>query len=384
MQKSNLPQGVKSLMGWVEKGCLTFDNPVQRAGSQWTLLQKSLLIHSMLANYPVPAVYLLKSKDEEKGTIYDCLDAKQRLTSVFEFIRGEYALSSATPEVEVEGTVYDLANLTFEELSDECKDAITGYRFTIYCLEDATDEEVEEVFRRLNNSTPLSAIQKCRSVMGTDLARWTKEICQMHFLQHSVSFTLAQLRREADLEVLLQAMLLLDSRHEGYDDWKAISTAEVTRYCQYIRGEYNDDKKLMISIIIKYLGEAFEEKHKFLKKSNIPMVIVLAKLALENDISPEDFREFIDDFSENTSEEYTLNTSSGNIKRVKTTGRLTAIAYAFAKYFELGECNILTTLEYDDENSELMKDETSSDEESEVTGDSAELIFEEGSDGEGD
>ena len=88
MQKSNLPQGVKSLMGWVEKGCLTFDNPVQRAGSQWTLLQKSLLIHSMLANYPVPAVYLLKSKDEEKGTIYDCLDAKQRLTSVFDFIRG--------------------------------------------------------------------------------------------------------------------------------------------------------------------------------------------------------------------------------------------------------------------------------------------------------
>lgn len=384
MQKSNLPQGVKSLMGWVEKGCLTFDNPVQRAGSQWTLLQKSLLIHSMLANYPVPAVYLLKSKDEEKGTIYDCLDAKQRLTSVFDFIHGEYALSSATPEVEVEGTVYDLANLTFEELSDECKDAITGYRFSIYCLEDASDEEVEEVFRRLNFSTPLSAIQQTRSVMGTDLARWTKEICQMHFLQHSVSLTLAQLRREADLEVLLQAMLLLDSRHEGYDDWKAISTAEVTKYCQYIRGEYNDDKKLMIMEIIEYLGEAFEEKHKFLKKSNIPMVIVLAKLALENDISPEDFREFIDDFSENTSEEYISCTGSGNIKKIKTTGRLTAIAYAFAKYFELGECNILTTLEYDDENSELMEVETSSDEDSEVTGDSAELIFEEGSDGEGD
>lgn len=384
MQKSNLPQGVKSLMGWVEKGCLTFDNPVQRAGSQWTLLQKSLLIHSMLANYPVPAVYLLKSKDEEKGTIYDCLDAKQRLTSVFDFIHGEYALSSATPEVEVEGTVYDLANCKFNDLSEECKDAITGYRFSIYCLEDASDEEVEEVFRRLNFSTPLSVVQQSRSVMGTDLARWTKEMCQSDFLQHSVSLTLAQLRREADLEVLLQAMLLLDSRHEGYDDWKAISTAEVTKYCQYIRGEYNDDKKLMIMEIIEYLGEAFEEKHKFLKKSNIPMVIVLAKLALENDISPEDFREFIDDFSEDTSEEYISCTGSGNIKKAKTTGRLTAIAYAFAKYFELGECNILTTLEYDDENSELMEDETSSDEDSEVTGDSAVLIFEEGSDGEGD
>ena len=72
MQKSNLPQGVKSLMGWVEKGCLTFDNPAQRAGSQWTLLQKSLMIHSMLANYPVPAVYLQKSKD------YLCLCLKNQ------------------------------------------------------------------------------------------------------------------------------------------------------------------------------------------------------------------------------------------------------------------------------------------------------------------
>ena len=122
MQKSTLPQGVKTLMSWADKETLTFDNPVQRAGSQWNLLQKSLLIHSMLANYPVPAVYLLKYKDEEKGTIYDCLDAKQRLTSVFDFIRGEYELSSATPEVEVDGTVYDLANMKFDDLSDECKD----------------------------------------------------------------------------------------------------------------------------------------------------------------------------------------------------------------------------------------------------------------------
>ena len=64
MQKSTLPQGVKTLMSWADKETLTFDNPVQRAGSQWNLLQKSLLIHSMLANYPVPAVYLLKYKDE--------------------------------------------------------------------------------------------------------------------------------------------------------------------------------------------------------------------------------------------------------------------------------------------------------------------------------
>ena len=75
MQKSTLPQGVKTLMSWADKETLTFDNPVQRAGSQWNLLQKSLLIHSMLANYPVPAGYLLKYKDDATVTSYVCLDA---------------------------------------------------------------------------------------------------------------------------------------------------------------------------------------------------------------------------------------------------------------------------------------------------------------------
>ena len=48
MNKSTLPVGIKTLIGWKNKGTLTFDNPIQRSGSQWTLLQKSLLIHSIL------------------------------------------------------------------------------------------------------------------------------------------------------------------------------------------------------------------------------------------------------------------------------------------------------------------------------------------------
>lgn len=342
MMKSTLPQGIKTLKNWRDKGTLTFDNPIQRAGSQWSLLQKSLLIHSMISGYPIPACYFLKSKNEEGDTIYDCLDAKQRLTSIFEFIGEEgYALHSATPPVVYDGFEHDLADMKFEDLADELQDEILGYRLSIFCLEDCSDEEVEEIFARLNNSTPLSAIQKCRSVMGSDLARWCKEMCDSDFYQHSVNLTLAQVRREADLETLLQSMLLLDSRHEGYDDWKAISTAEVTKYCKHIRGTYNDDKRLMIMEILEYLSKAFPNQHKFLKKSNVPTIIVLAKLALENDISAEDFRRFINSFSNSICLAFEENTGSGNVKRAKTEGRLKAIAAVFADEFDLKNINIL-------------------------------------------
>jgi hypothetical protein len=379
-------------MSWANKDTLTFDNPVQRSGSQWSLLQKSLLIHSLLASFPTPSVYLIKAKDEQKGTTYSCLEGKQRLTSIFAFINGEYALHGATPEVTLDETTYDLANLHFEDLSDECKDAILGYRFSVYCLEECSDEEVEEVFRRLNNSTPLSPIQKCRSVMGTELSRWTKEICQSDFLVHSTSFTVAQLRRESDLEVVLQSMLLIDSMMDLYSSWKGISTSEVTKYCAFIRGRYDDDRRLLMMELMEYLGQAFPEKHKFLKKSNVPMVITLSKLAQENHIVPNRFRDFIDEFSESDDADYAANCGSGNVKREKTEGRLLAIANAFAKYFSLPDVNILGIAESEgvsepsdgqgetdatepdpEENSEGNGETPSSDEQSPSEGENAEV-----------
>ena len=41
-----------------EKKVLSFEHPIQRKSEQWSDRQKSLLIHSMLANYPVPNIYV--------------------------------------------------------------------------------------------------------------------------------------------------------------------------------------------------------------------------------------------------------------------------------------------------------------------------------------
>ena len=334
MNKSTLPQGVRQLAKWYEKGTLKFDLPIQRASGQWSLLQKSLLVHSILADFPIPPLYLVKYKDSE--VLYQALDGKQRCTSVFEFIQGEYALHASTPNVTIEGTEYELANKKFDELSEECKDLINGFRFTVYALENATDEEIEEAFARLNASVPLTLIQKARTEMGTDLAKWTREMTQFPFFQYAMPLTLAQARRESELEILLQSMLLMDAKDEGYE-YKAISMREVMKYCRDIRGKYTDERQKVIQCIIEYLSDAFTEKHKFLKKTNVPMVFIMADLAMQNDISPADFRRFIDYFGGSICIDYDLNTGSGNIKRAKTEGRLLAMFHEFEKCFNIPE-----------------------------------------------
>lgn len=99
MQKSNLPQGVRTLEKWYSTNTLKFDLPIQRASGQWSPLQKSLLIHSLLADFPVPPLYFIKYKGKDDNVTYQALDGKQRCTSIFEFISGDYKLHASTPKV---------------------------------------------------------------------------------------------------------------------------------------------------------------------------------------------------------------------------------------------------------------------------------------------
>lgn len=339
MIRSTLPSGVKTLQKWYANGQLVFDNAIQRSSGQWGILQKSLLIHSILAGYPIPPVFLLKYKNDDT-TIYDCIEGKQRLLNTFSFMSGEYALHGGTPDVELDGEVYEIADRSFDELSDELKDIISGYRYSISVIEDATEEEVEDIFYRLNSPTPLTQIQKSRSVMGTELARWTRDILEKDFFTKAICLTQAQWRREGDLEVLLQTMLLLDNRSENYE-YKAISNKEVLKYCSHIRGTYSEEKRDVVDRLFSYLSEAFPEKHKFLKKSAVPMVAVIGQLAIEKGVSSEKYRSFIDSFANTVNEEYEANKGNGNVKRVKTEGRLLAMADDFGQYFNISNLVVI-------------------------------------------
>lgn len=324
MQKSSLPVGVKTLLKYYEGGTLNFESPVQRKSGQWSNLQQSMLIHSMLADFIIPNLYF--QKEIKDGVNYlSVLDGLQRLSTVFSFIRDEWMTHAKTPSVVIDGVEYDIALKTFSELNEDIKSAILGYRFTTYQLENCTEAEIEETFARLNSGTPLSKIQIARPKMGAELADWANKLVSADFFQKSLNLTVSQLRHEDDFLMLITGMMLLDNRSsKGFQIKTSASAAECVRFAESIKGNYPQEKREDIELLVDYLSTAFNgAEYKFLKKNNIPIVMVVGQIAIEHGISEEEFLNTVVEFYKNNcTEEYNEASGSGNVKLVNINIRL--------------------------------------------------------------
>lgn len=176
MTKASIPWTTKQIVKMAENGSLTFENAVQR-NLVWDVKRKSLLIDSILRNYPIPPFYTIRTDEKvetAKGsvTVYDCLDGKQRCNAIVAFKKNEYRLEGLETIVSEEGEI-DLNGLSYETLPEDLRDTFDSYTLSVYSFTDATDEDVVEIMRRLNNGKPLSAIDLTR-IKAVDLAGLTR------------------------------------------------------------------------------------------------------------------------------------------------------------------------------------------------------------------
>ncbi|MDE6590232.1 MAG: DUF262 domain-containing protein, partial [Oscillospiraceae bacterium] len=287
MVRSSLPLGVGALYKYWNspEKTLACSLSFQRNSGMWNLITKSGLVVSVLTDSFIPSIVLLKDKvgTNEKGKDifrYEILDGQQRLTSLFAFLSDEWSLHGSLEPVEYDGFTYDIAGKKFSELEPELQDAIKGYRFSIQALENYTFDEVEKLFFNINNGVALSTIQKAKPKLGNENMDFCNKLLGGNFFGQAVNLTEAQARREDDLLLLLQTMLLLDNRHEGRE-YKTISAAACLAYAESIRSTYDEGKKNLLLGVVEYLDEAFPAKMKFLRKNNCPIVGVCAEIALE-------------------------------------------------------------------------------------------------------
>lgn len=131
---------------------------IQR-GEVWTIQQKSLLIDSLIRGIVVPEITLIQMEGKTK---YEVIDGKQRITSIAGYYNGDYSLWKGINEViGSDGDTYVIAGLKYNDLPDPVKAKLDAVKLSVIAYEDIkTNEEKSEIFRRMNNGTPLSSSEK--------------------------------------------------------------------------------------------------------------------------------------------------------------------------------------------------------------------------------
>lgn len=307
MDFSNRVRTVNSYMRDIDKEALLFHHPVQRRSSQWSKRQKSLLIHSLITGYvPVPPIHVLM--DEQSLWV---IDGKQRLNTIWEFLNDEFRLSKETPEVEdSEGNIYSLAGARFSNLPEEFQDNIKSAEIIQVKYADYTDQQIADVYARLNNGTPLSNDQKLRAELSDEMLNEIDQILSKPFFTEKVSFTAGQVRKGEDLTIILQAIMLAEDM-----DFRNFSGKEVERCAK----EMDISMLNGLSEASDKLDQIVENRSKLLKKINLPMILAGQAVAEDDEAYAQKLMRFFDEYENN--EDYKQFCMTSTSKKENVLGR---------------------------------------------------------------
>lgn len=197
---------------WKARGSLEITPKFQRR-LVWRTPDRSYFIDTILRGMTVPPIYLRLIQDASTTkTIKEVVDGQQRLRSVLDFMDDEYRLSKTL------GTIW--AGKRFSDLSQGQKDQIRNFGFSCETFKGISDQQVLEVFCRLNmNGVPLNN-QELRNGKYFGLFKQSSFGLALDFLQFWRNHKLfTELGIARMLEVELTSELLI-AGNDGMQDKK--------------------------------------------------------------------------------------------------------------------------------------------------------------------
>jgi Protein of unknown function DUF262 len=138
---------VADYIAMLDRGEVTVNRRYQRSGKVWPTAARSFLIETILLSFPIPKLSLHQQTDVKNfRATKQVVDGQQRTFAMRDFMHDEFRLS---PRLELE----EARGKRFSQLADALKAQFMNYSLNFDLFVGATDEEVREVFRRMNSFT---------------------------------------------------------------------------------------------------------------------------------------------------------------------------------------------------------------------------------------
>lgn len=205
------PKSMQSLINDINKGKYNFDLAIQRRAGIWNRKEISLFIDSVLRLYPVYPALLNKHSDTK---VLDVVDFKQRFTGLADFVNNKFSLSKDLKPLVIDGTSYEIAGKRFDKLDEVVRERFNNRDITVITMIDATDEEINDIFERINMGHPLSNGCKRSTIESPETREIVYSLASHPFFEKVL--TKAQYKKNFDRDTVIQILMLCEMSNE-YD-----------------------------------------------------------------------------------------------------------------------------------------------------------------------
>jgi hypothetical protein len=200
---------------------LELQPPFQRR-SVWGKSAQIMLMDTILKNIPMPKIFI--SKTIKGDTPYlSVIDGQQRITAILSFMRDEFSLESPY--------IGEYQGCKFSELPDNTRGEFVGYMLNFNEIIGASDEQLREVYSRVNRYVfALNKQEMRRSDFPGDFLNLSNKLAGTPFFDKAKVFTIANRRRFGDVEYVSELLAgliggiqdkknTLDDFYKDYADW---------------------------------------------------------------------------------------------------------------------------------------------------------------------
>jgi hypothetical protein len=202
MRSTNTNMTIAEYREQLDKKQITINHDYQRTDAVWPLSAKSNLIDTILNGFPMPKLIFSQTTDlDTLKTRKEVVDGQQRTAAIMEFVNNKFALTRG-----------DFASSRFAELDNPKKHDFLAYELSIDVFTSGSDEEIREVFRRINSyQVPLNHQERRHATHQGEFKWFIRDLGKKYSttLIKIGSMTEKQVSRMADLELLTELVHLL-------------------------------------------------------------------------------------------------------------------------------------------------------------------------------
>jgi hypothetical protein len=175
----------------------------------WSRAGQIMLIDTILNDIPIPKIYI-QSIIQDGHTYRIVVDGQQRLTAILKFLDDQLSL----------GKPYngEYKGMKFSQLPSDVQNSILRYKIDINEIFNPTEEEIRDLYARVNKYTVQLNKQELRKAdFYGDFIKVAEILSELPFFVASKIFTIKMRRRMLDVEYVEELLALMI---EGIQDKK--------------------------------------------------------------------------------------------------------------------------------------------------------------------